>query len=351
MEFFKQTSQGFRWRRIFAVSIAVSLSSFFLGCSDQGEVVSPSTEQGEIHESSREIDDRVPLVVYQVELLVGDGADPVFARMVERMLLKHANADAGLSMTQNTEEKPDVFVLIGELSDAEKSELEENVAVIRVGDRFADDPNLAAVVGADSAFAAGQFGEAARGVADGRGEVLVAPVPSDNVSAIERVNEFAKYLARVSSSNSQDGFVMVAADVPMESWEDTEKWLADSIEPSLRDNELAVLVGFNRAATERLLLRIRAVGLSQVVPLVGFGLDHSLVEAMDAGELGGVLIYDPGTLESALRVALDKAERVLKEDYSPLETVDLTVPLRWLNFEAMASDEGRSLSKPYLESE
>jgi len=269
------------------------------------------------------------------------------------MLMKLADGRADLKLASIDEAKDGIIVVVGEISeDMLMGIAAKNLVIVRVGDRYASDPQVAAAIGVDSVFAAGQFGEAVRTAAEDKGQVLICPVPENNLTAAEKLKEFENYLARVAPRTSDHGYTLVAASSAMADGKACASWLADAITPTIRDKELAVIVGMTRQATHDGLLRLRAIGLSETVPLVGFGIDGALVQAMDAGELEGVFLMDPGTLESALRVALDKAAKELESMEVAGEEKDaLVVPLRWVSFETLATDEGKALTAPYLESE
>ncbi len=300
-----------------------------------------------------EIDDTVPLIVHPVCLVAGEGSDAVFSAMLSRMLIKLTDGRADLKLTSIDEARNGIIVSVGEISDdVQMGIASKNLAVVRVGDRYVSDSRVAAAIGVDSVFAAGQFGEAVRAVADDKGEVLICPVPGSNLSVADRLKEFGSYLARVAPRTSKDGYVLVATSAAMADEKACETWLEGAITPASRDEELSVIVGLTRQATHDGLMRLRAVGLSETVPLVGYGIDSELVQAMDSGELEGVFLMDPGTLESALRVALDKAAKELDATDELGEEQDaLVVPLRWVSFETLTTEEGKALVAPYLESE
>lgn len=346
MEFSQCTRHGFS-----AAALCV-LALFFTSC-EKDAAPSVRAESPQAEPVVEEIDDSVPLLVRPVCLVAGEGSDAVFSAMLSRMLIKVTDGRADLKLTSIDELRNGIIVTLGEISeDVQVGLAAKNSTIVRVGDRYASDTRVAAAIGVDSVFAAGQFGEAVRAVADDKGEVLISPVPSNNVSAADQLKEFGKYLARVAPRTSDDGYILVAASTVMPDVKACEIWLADVITPSSRDKEVSVIVGLTRRATHDALLRLRAVGLSDTVPLVGYGIDNAMVQAMDVGELEGVFLMDPGTLESALRVALDKAAKELDSTDEIGEEKDpLVVPLRWVSFETLTTDEGKALVAPYLESE
>lgn len=310
-------------------------------------------DSSQVESVDEEMDDSMPLIVHPVCLVAGEGGDEVFTAMLSRMLIKLTDSRADLELTSIDEARNGIIVALGEISDdLHRGIAAENLAVVRVGDRYASDPRVVAAIGVDSVFAAGQFGEAVRAVAVDKGKVLICPVPESNLTAAEKLVEFESYLARVAPRTPDNGYALVTANAAMPDEEACESWLASAITPTIRDKELAVIVGMTRQATHNGLMRLRAIGLSETVPLVGYGIDRAMVQAMDAGELEGVFLMDPGTLESALRVALDKAAKALETKTEVVEEKDpLLVPLRWVSFETLTTDEGRTLVAPYLESE
>lgn len=345
MNFFDYTRDGF-----FVVALVAALG--FSSCEKE-TVENAPVNASQAEPVVEEVDSTVPLIVHPVCLVLGEGGDAVFSAMLNRMLIKVTDARADFEMTSVDDTKNGIVVAVGEIPADLLAEMESrNLAVVRVGSRYASDPRVAAAIGVDGVFAAGQFGEAVRAAADDHGKVLICPVPGNNLSAADKRKEFGNYLERVAPRTAKGGYDVGAATSPLPDAKACESWLEKAITPSSRDEELAVIVGLTRQATRDGLLRLRAVGLAGTVPLVGYGIDSELVDAMDAGELKGVFLMDPGTLESALRVALDKAVKALDEtEKVDGEKAPLVVPLRWLSFETLASDEGKLLAAPYLESE
>ena len=340
-------------RRGFFPAVLVAVSFLFSACEKTTAPRTSAEPREDEPVVEQKVDDTVPLVVHPVGVIAGEGSDAVFVTMLNRMLMKVTENRADLKFTAVDEVKDGIVVVLGEVSEDMKIGLaSRNTTIVRVGDHYADDPNVAVSVGVDSVFAAGQFGEAVRAAADDHGEVMISPVPTNNLTIANKLSEFGKYLARVAPSSNGNGYVLVASNKALPDEKACLGWLEEAITPRSSDQELAAIVGLTRRSTHNALLRLRAVGLSETVPLVGYGIDQAIVDAMDAGEVVGVFVMDPGTLESALRVALDKAAKMHDAvDEVVNEEEPLVVPLRWVSFDTLGSPEGGALAAPYLESE
>ncbi|QQL45540.1 substrate-binding domain-containing protein [Sulfuriroseicoccus oceanibius] len=294
-------------------------------------------------------DDGVPLVVQRVAV-VGDGAgDRALVGVVRAMVWKRVNERPDLEwMEYQADATADVCVVVGGDRNVIADVAQRAGAVVLVGDGLGDGAPVVARVSSDVDLAAGQTGEAIWAAADGEGRVVMAPVLVDYPRAQRRIEKVQEYLQRATPERASEELELHFETEGVESHAQCEAWLNDALGMRVSDGELSAVVAVTRNATEDVLRRMRAIGLAEAVPVIGFGLDVDVASAMDDGEIVGTFVYDPGTLEACLRVALDHAAGVkLGGPTNALE--DQLVPLRWLDHQRLGSADGRAIATPYLE--
>jgi len=298
-------------------------------------------------------DEGVPLVVQRVAV-VGDGAgDRALVAVVRAMVWKRVNERPDLEWTEYepngaAEFDADVCVVVGGDRALVADVAQRAGTVVLVGDAVAAAGPVVARVSADGELAAGQTGEAILAAAEGKGRVVMAPVLADYPGALRRMQQVEEYLQRAAPGTDQKRLKLEYDGGGVESHVQCEQWLTDALGMRVSEGELSAVVAVTRNATGDVLRRMRAIGLAEAVPVIGFGLDAEVASAMDDGEVTGTFVYDPGTLEACLRVALDHAAGV-KLGGPTNALPDQLVPLRWIDHARLGSTDGRAIVAPYLE--